>query len=427
MKLKRVIFGKVSIKWAMLLWIICFGSGFVLVSLFTNQVHQAWFRYDYWQSMARFGESLRVANKKYVDANLSSFENLTNHAIDGMVNSLDRHSAYYSSEEYKSFLEDTHRRYVGIGVMIRKIETGIVVTGVFPTSPAEKVGIQLGDFVLEVNGDIVEQMSLETVSSRIRGPENTTVQLKIQKGSGLEFKHTITRQKIEISSISEFSIDDDGIGYIHLRQFTERTAKEFRSTIEYFLSEDVQGMILDLRDNGGGLLSAAVEVARIFLNKDQVIVSIRGRSNLEEQIFQSEEIGLASDMPMVILVNASSASASEIVAGALMTTDRAKVIGERSFGKGSVQTIFPLFGETGLRLTTSMYFLPNGSTIHEKGIEPDYPIICNDANKTRLRIQGYGKSDFNKTKMISLFGFEPVEDTQLIKAHEVLQEIIHEK
>ena len=121
--------------------------------------------------MARFGESLRVANKKYVDANLSSFENLTNHAIDGMVNSLDRHSAYYSSEEYKSFLEDTHRRYVGIGVMIRKIETGIVVTGVFPTSPAEKVGIQLGDFVLEVNGDIVEQMSLETVSSRIRGPE----------------------------------------------------------------------------------------------------------------------------------------------------------------------------------------------------------------------------------------------------------------
>ena len=132
-------------------------------------------------------------------------------------------------------------------------------------------------------------------------------------------------------------------------------------------------------------------------------------------------------MPMVILVNASSASASEIVAGALMTIDRAKVIGERSFGKGSVQTIFPLSGETGLRPTTSMYFLPNGSTIHEKGIEPDYPIICNDANKTRLRIQGYGKSDFNKTKMISLFGFEPVEDTQLIKAHEVLQEIIHEK
>ena len=392
----------------------------MLFKVWLDPAKHSFFDTDYWNALFRFGESLRVTNALYVDKNKSGYSQLTDHAISGMSSQLDRHSSYYTPAEYKSFNDDTHRRYVGIGVMIRKANHGVLITRVFSEGPAEKAGLIVGEYILKVEGNSIADLDLAEVSSRIKGEENTSVEITIQSRMEVEREVKVSRQKINMSSIEGTDLNEVGTGYLRLLQFTSRSGLEFREAISGLIEQGAERLIIDLRDNSGGLLSAAIEVAECFLPSGQLIVSIKGRKREDIRNFKANSTKSYKDIPVIFLMNGGSASASEIVGGALSVLGRAQIVGEKSFGKGSVQTIFPLSNDSGLRLTTAMYFLPDGSTIHEQGIEPDILVDCTDENETKLRIQRYSQALMDNETFEKQFGFLPIVDEQLKKAEEVI-------
>ena len=422
MKLKRVLFGRVSMVRAICIWILCFLSAYLLVWFATDPNAKALLQSNYWESVFRFGESLRVVNAKYVDHNQSSFEKLTNSAISGMVGDLDRHSSFFSPDKYKMFQDGIHRRYVGVGIMIREVESGILITKVFTDGPADKGGLLVGDLILAVNNQKTEGASLEQVSNRVRGEAGTKVNLSVRSLTGEVRKVSINRGPIEISSVEEYYIDQNQTGYLHLLQFTNNTYEEVLGAIESMTGQGMKRIILDLRDNAGGLLSAAVEVAGIFLPPGKTIVTIREKEGNMNRGFKSKSDHPFFNLPLVVLINEGSASASEVVAGAISVLNRAALVGEKSYGKGSVQSIFPLSDGYGMRLTTAMYFLPDGTTIHEQGLNPDVLVPFHESNETKLRIQRYGRKNLNDMEFERLFGFKPIEDIQLKKAKDYLLE-----
>ena len=397
-----------------------FVLSFLLCKVWLDPSKQSFFDSEYWNALFRFGESLRITNALYVDKNKSDYSQLTDIAISGMVTELDRHSSYYTPKQYTAFKDDTHRRYVGIGVMIRKVEEGVLVTRVFPGGPAEESGLSVGEYITKVEDEVLAGWELAEVSKRIKGEENTSVQITVRSILGEMRGISVLRKKINISSVEGMNVDQNGTAYIRLVQFTSRSGSEFKEAISDLKEKGMKRLILDLRDNSGGLLSAAIEITECFLSKGQLIVSIKGRKANDVRDYHSNTEENLSDIPMVVLMNEGSASASEIVGGALSVLDRAPIIGEQSFGKGSVQTIFPMEDESGLRLTTAMYFLPDGSTIHEEGIEPQFKVDCSDENETKLRIQRYSQDIMTRETFEKQFGFIPIVDLQLGKAEEVL-------
>jgi carboxyl-terminal processing protease len=417
-KLKRVVKWKVALPQVLLL-VLSGVLGFVVAMFFVNPTLMSWFDSDYWNAMSRFDESLRLAHARHVDEDKASFDALAEKAIGGMIESLDRHSSYYPPVQYQAFQDNTYRRYVGIGVMIRKVDKGVLLTKIFPSGPAEKAGLEVGEFILEVEGISLQGWELDKVSAKIKGERKTLVNLRVLSHDGEERNVRVRRDKIEISSIEQSSVDENGTGYLHLIQFTDRTGQEIRDALTNLQENGMKRLVLDLRDNSGGLLTAAVEVADLFLDKGLLVVSIKGRE-IEDQRKMSSTSSQAYACPLVILLNEGSASASEIVAGALAVHGRADLVGETSYGKGSVQTIFPLSDESGLRLTTAMYYLPDGTTIHEQGIEPDHFVPCSEDNETKLRVQRYGNRDLNQTEFSELFGFSPIPDLQKLKAMDLL-------
>jgi carboxyl-terminal processing protease len=397
-----------------------FVLSFLLCKVWLDPSKQSFFDSEYWNALFRFGESLRITNALYVDKNKSDYSQLTDIAISGMVTELDRHSSYYTPKQYTAFKDDTHRRYVGIGVMIRKVEEGVLVTRVFPGGPAEESGLAVGEYITKVEEEVLADWELADVSKRIKGEENTSVQITVRSILGEMRGISVRRKKINISSVEGMNVDQNGTAYIRLVQFTSRSGAEFKEAISDLKEKGMKRLILDLRDNSGGLLSAAIEITECFLSKGQLIVSIKGRKANDVRDYHSNTEENLSEIPMVVLMNEGSASASEIVGGALSVLDRAPIIGEQSFGKGSVQTIFPMEDKSGLRLTTAMYFLPDGSTIHEEGIEPQFKVDCSDENETKLRIQRYSLDIMTQETFEKQFGFIPIVDLQLGKAEEVL-------
>ena len=397
-----------------------FVLSFLLCKVWLDPSKQSFFDSEYWNALFRFGESLRITNALYVDKNKSDYSQLTDIAISGMVTELDRHSSYYTPKQYTAFKDDTHRRYVGIGVMIRKVEEGVLVTRVFPGGPAEESGLAVGEYITKVEEEVLAGWELAEVSKRIKGEENTSVQITVRSILGEMRGISVRRKKINISSVEGMNVDQNGTAYIRLVQFTSRSGAEFKEAISDLKEKGMKRLILDLRDNSGGLLSAAIEITECFLSKGQLIVSIKGRKANDVRDYHSNTEENLSEIPMVVLMNEGSASASEIVGGALSVLDRAPIIGEQSFGKGSVQTIFPMEDKSGLRLTTAMYFLPDGSTIHEEGIEPQFKVDCSDENETKLRIQRYSLDIMTQETFEKQFGFIPIVDLQLGKAEEVL-------
>lgn len=397
-----------------------FVLSFLLCKVWLDPSKQSFFDSEYWNALFRFGESLRITNALYVDKNKSDYSQLTDIAISGMVTELDRHSSYYTPKQYTAFKDDTHRRYVGIGVMIRKVEEGVLVTRVFPGGPAEESGLSVGEYITKVEDEVLAGWELAEVSKRIKGEENTSVQITVRSILGEMRGISVVRKKINISSVEGMNVDQNGTAYIRLVQFTSRSGGEFKEAISDLKEKGMKRLILDLRDNSGGLLSAAIEITECFLSKGQLIVSIKGRKANDVRDYHSNTEENLSDIPMVVLMNEGSASASEIVGGALSVLDRAPIIGEQSFGKGSVQTIFPMEDKSGLRLTTAMYFLPDGSTIHEEGIKPQFKVDCSDENETKLRIQRYSQDIMTRETFEKQFGFIPIVDLQLGKAEEVL-------
>lgn len=316
---------------------------------------------------------------------------LITNAIEGMVENLDPHSQYYTPKEFKEFQEGTSGEFVGIGIEITQDDGLIKIVSPIEDTPGYRAGLQAGDLITRVDGKSVKKMSLTQAVKKMRGKPNTKVVLTIyRKSEERTFPVTIIRDKIKVKSVKGKNVEPDYM-WVRLTQFQQRTTVDFAKMVTelYKQNPNMKGMVLDLRNDPGGLLDAAIGISSAFLPQDVTVVSTDGQLDSSKAVYttSSEYIrpenvealkqlekdtnGILKTIPLVVLVNEGSASASEIVAGALQDHKRAKVMGIQTFGKGSVQTVRPLGGGAGIKLTTARYFTPSGRSIQAKGVIPD--------------------------------------------------------
>ena len=300
-------------------------------------------------------------------------DKLIDNSLKGMLTGLDPHSDYLSEREYQDMLDDSAGEFAGIGAELTREQDRPVVLSPIDDTPASRAGIHPGDIILRINGRVTEGMSLKDVVDALRGPANSKVSITIGRKSNQPFDVTLTRAIIHVDSVKT-ALEHNGVGYIRITSFAETTQREVAKAIDDLKTKEhgqLKGLVLDLRNNPGGLLDQAVRVSGDFLDGGTT-VSIRGRAADDNRVFPAPPGGdRVPGVPMVVLINGASASAAEIVAGALQDRHRAEVLGTQSFGKGSVQTIIPLDGHGALRLTTARYYTPSGRSIQGQGITPD--------------------------------------------------------
>jgi carboxyl-terminal processing protease len=292
-------------------------------------------------------------------------DDLIEDAIRGMLRSLDPHSQYLSSGDYASLKIDTQGTYGGLGIVIGVRGGFLTVVSPMEGTPASKMGIRSLDRVVEIDGETTDGMSLDEAVSKMRGPEGTQVALTVlREGVEQPLEFELTREVIEVKSIPYSFATSDSIGFVRISRFSETTPTNLENALDELESVGIRGLIVDLRRNPGGLLGEAVAVAESFVPKDSLVVYTRGRIRMQNANYYSNSTKVHDHYPMVILVDGGSASASEIVAGAIQDLDLGVLIGERTFGKGSVQSVFPLSNGAALKLTTASYYTPSGRCIH---------------------------------------------------------------
>ncbi|MGH2820845.1 MAG: S41 family peptidase [Actinomycetota bacterium] len=294
-------------------------------------------------------------------------------AVEGMVRVLKRHedpyALFYTPKSYSSFQELTTGQFSGIGVWLKEKEGEPEVVSVLPATPALEAGLKRGDVISGIDGRATKEMSIDEVVNSIKGPAGTNVSLTVSR-EGRPEAFTITRQSIVLPNLRAAKTPE-GLGYVRLFGFARGAGKQLRSKVSELTAEGVEGIVLDLRDNGGGLFSEAIDVSSVFLDEGKIVTYKTRRE--PDQVYEAEGNAFA-DVPLVVLVNEGTASASEIVAGALQDRNRAILVGDRTYGKGSVQEVFPLADASGLKLTTGAYFTPSGHNINGKGIDPDVQV-----------------------------------------------------
>ena len=303
-------------------------------------------------------------------------KDLLENAIRGMLSNLDPHSAYLDAEAFQDLQIGTSGEFGGLGIEINQEEGFLKVIAPIDDTPAQRAGIRSGDLIIRLDDISVKGMSLADAIQRMRGKPNTPITLTIvREGVRKPLKFKLIREVIQVKSVKNRLLDP-GFGYVRITQFQSKTAQNLRQALQELEQQNkgpLRGMVLDLRNNPGGVLNGAVEVTDEFLESG-VIVQTKGRGNDSDQSFKATPEDLLKGAPLVVLVNGGSASASEIVAGALQDHRRALILGERTFGKGSVQTILPLGNGTAVKLTTARYYTPNGRSIQAEGIEPDIKV-----------------------------------------------------
>ena len=344
---------------------------FLSILLLNFLYSSAFTKNDLYEKIDLFGEVLENIKKDYVDE-VDQAE-IMDSAINGVLQSLDPYSAYMSPELFKEMQTDTRGEFGGLGIEIG-MEAGVVkVISPIDDTPASQAGIKAGDYIVKIGKEQVQGKSLMEAVKLMRGPVGTSIDLTIRRKNvkkSLEFK--ITRKNIEVQSVSSKIISKDkNLGYIRLKSFNENSDTQFLKSIKKFeKNKKIKGYVLDLRNNPGGLLTQAINITDLFLN-DGEIVSTKGRKISETRKFFARKGDETKGKPIVVLINNGSASASEIFAGALKDHKRAIILGENSYGKGSVQSIIPLRNGGGIRLTISKYYLPSGKSISEVGVTPD--------------------------------------------------------
>jgi carboxyl-terminal processing protease len=323
-----------------------------------------------YENLKLFTEVLSIIQSQYVDE--VPPKDLVYSAIKGTLRGLDPHSSFLDPEMYKEMQVETSGSFGGLGIEITLKDDILTVVAPIEGTPAYRAGIHSGDRIVKIEGLSTKDMQLTDAVKRMRGKPGTNVTISVVREGWTEPKDfEITREQIRVQSVKSMQLEP-GIEYIRLRQFQEQTANDLEAALEkYSTGEKIQGLVLDLRNNPGGLLTSSVEVAEKFLEGGRLIVYTEGRVRNQNMRFNASAKRVYTDFPIVVLVNQGSASASEIVAGALQDWGRAVILGTQSFGKGSVQTIIPLSDGSGLRLTTAKYFTPKGRSIHGKGITPD--------------------------------------------------------
>ena len=338
-------------------------------------------------------EILERVKREYVEP--VSDRQLMNNAVRGMLAELDPHSQFLDSREYEEIRINTSGTFTGVGLEVQTDSGRISVIRLIEGTPAERAGIQPGDTILTIDGEPVDHRNISQTISRMRGPAGSRVQLTLaREGATGALAFDLQRSAVEVHSVHSRMLDA-GTGYVRISQFTDTTARDLRRAIANLkrgAAGGLQGLVLDLRDNPGGVLEAAVEVADCFLEQG-LIVTASGRTR--DATFRHEAVpgDLLAGAPLVVLVNGGSASASEIVAGALQDHHRATIAGTRTFGKGSVQTVMPLSEGRAIKLTTSRYFTPSGVSIQGRGILPDVDLAVVEPEATLLQAAQLLKND----------------------------------
>lgn len=322
--------------------------------------------------LSLFGDVFERVRAEYVEP--PSEEEMIEAAIAGMLAALDPHSSYLNAKSFKDMQVNTRGEFGGLGIQVT-MEAGFVkVISPIDDTPAFRAGVESGDIITHLDGESVQGLTLAQAVDKMRGKVGSDIRLTLAREGREPFDVTITRSIIKITSVRSHA--EGKVGYVRITSFNEQTDKGLERAIKKLKDEigkDFQGVVLDLRNNPGGLLDQAVAVSDAFLDRGE-IVSTRSRKPEDTQRFNAREGDLASGLPVVVLINGGSASASEIVAGALQDHRRAVILGTKSFGKGSVQTIMPLSGSGAMRLTTARYYTPSGRSIQAKGVEPDIEV-----------------------------------------------------
>jgi carboxyl-terminal processing protease len=324
-----------------------------------------------YENLKLFTEVLDIVERQYVDE--VPPKDLIYSAIKGTLRGLDPHSSFLDPEMYKEMQVETSGSFGGLGIEITLKDDILTVVAPIEGTPAHRAGVHPGDRIVKIEGLTTKDMQLTDAVKRMRGKPGSKITISIVREGWTEPKDfVITREQIRVQSVKNQELEP-GIEYIRLRQFQEQTASDLDGALEKYSKDGsrINGLILDLRNNPGGLLTSSVEVTEKFIDSGRLVVYTEGRVRNQNMRFQANAKRVYTDFPMVVLVNQGSASASEIVAGALQDWGRAVVLGTQTFGKGSVQTIIPLSDGSGLRLTTAKYFTPKGRSIHGKGITPD--------------------------------------------------------
>jgi carboxyl-terminal processing protease len=384
------------------------GSLIIVVALVTGFLFgKGWERTvqatETYEELKTFSEVLTQIQKHYVED--AKVKDLVQGAIRGMLSTLDPHSAYMTPEMYKEIQVETKGEFGGVGIQIGIKDNRLAVIAPIEGTPAQKAGIKAGDFITKVNDEATKDLTLMEAVQKMRGAKGTKVSLTIQReGVTDPLVFTMIRDTIRIESVRSRVLDTT-IGYVRLTQFQEQTGKDLTKALKQFRDQKLMGVVIDLRNNPGGLLTAAVEVSEQFVPPGKLIVSIKGRDGKKDEYF-SRAKDLLDDHPIIVLVNEGSASASEIVAGALQDWGRAVVVGTTSFGKGSVQTILPLGDGSGLRLTTAKYYTPKGRSIQSTGIAPDI-VVKTQAVQTAKAGEKDKDKDKDKEKEAEPRGAKP--------------------
>ena len=383
-----------------------------------------------------FSQVMEKVRRDYVDGQNLSYQELVYDALKGMIDKLDPHSEFLDPERYQELQNDTEGHFGGLGIVIAMKDNFLTVIAPMEDTPGSRAGILSGDRIVKIEGRSTENLNLQDAVKVLRGDPGTDVAVTILRPSTGQVKdYKLTRAIINVDMVKdingkkEFPLDDNKIGYVRLVQFGDKTGDELEAALKKLKAQQMQALVLDLRWNPGGLLDQAVEVCEKFLPRNQLVVSTEGRTSSQNSVRRASGHGDellnrdGSPMPIVVLVNPWSASASEIVAGCLQDLHRAIILGERTFGKGSVQSIIPLDDGSALRLTTAKYYTPSHKVIHEVGITPNVivPVTDDEDRDLQLKRTPGGMETLDETSRNRVMNER---DLQLDRATDLLKGIL---